>query len=273
MVQSGTPPPGESFAWFQREIGRMKQHVAEQKLALVRNADDVRAALRGEPHVVLSTEGTLFLEGDISRIATVYELGIRHIQLSHFVPNGVADFQTLPPQYNGLTEFGRQAIAECNRLGILVDLAHSTERAVDQALEISKVPIIWSHGSIASKGVPNWTMIGWKARQLTVDCAQRIARKGGVVGLWDLRTDVHSIEGYADRLLAMADRIGEDHVGIGSDTTAIPSDTEYSLLITYAEVRKVVERWQRQAVSARRIRKIALENYARVLQDALRSRG
>jgi membrane dipeptidase len=270
MVQNATPPPGESFAWFQREIDRIKQHVAEQKLAVVRNADDVDAAVRGKPHVVLSTEGTLFLEGDISRIAKVYELGVRHIQLSHFVPNGVADLQTVHPQYNGLTEFGRQVIAECNRLGILVDLAHSTERAVDQTLEISKAPIIWSHGSIASKGVPEWTMIGWKARQLTVDCARRIARKGGVVGLWDLRADVHTIEGYADRLLAMADQIGEDHVGVGSDTTGIPSDTQYSLLITYAEVRKVIERWQRQRVSAQRIRKIAIDNYARVLRGALR---
>jgi hypothetical protein len=46
---------------------------------------------------------------------------------------------------------------------------------------MSKAPVIWSHSSMASRGTPNWGMIGWKARQLTLDCARRIARKGGVV--------------------------------------------------------------------------------------------
>ena len=70
----------------------------------------------------------------------------------------------------------------------------------------------------------------------------------------------------------MADQIGDDHVGFGTDTTAIPTDTDFSLLLTYADVRKVVERWQRKGVRESRIRKIAIENYARALQQALQTR-
>src|SRR5712671_1062562 len=217
-VQKSVPMPGESFRWFKRDLARIKQHIVEQKLNAIENGNDVIAALAGVPHIVLSTEGSLFLEDDISRVQTAYELGIRHIQLVHYTRNTVGDFQTEPPEHNGLTDFGRQVIVECDRLGILVDLAHCTERAVDQALEIAKAPVIWSHSSIASGATPNRTMVGWKARQLTLKCAQRIARKGGVVGLWAVRVDVgNATESYAERLMAMSNQIGEDHVGFGTD--------------------------------------------------------
>ena len=58
FIQKSVPAPGESFGWFQREVARIKQHVAGQKLKAIENADDVKAALAGVPHVVLSTEGS-----------------------------------------------------------------------------------------------------------------------------------------------------------------------------------------------------------------------
>lgn len=272
-VQTATPKPGESFGWFKRELARIKQHLAEQKLKPIATASDVAAALAGEPHVVLSTEGSFFLEGDLSRVQAAYDLGIRHLQLVHYTKNTVADFQTEPPEHNGLTEFGRRVIAECNRLGILVDLAHATERTVDQVLEISRAPVIWSHSSIASSGTPDWTMIGWKARQLTLDCAKRIARKGGVVGLWAERVDVgNSTASYADRLMKMADQLGDDHVGFGTDMSGDAVNDKEFMMTNYVDLRRVVDYWQFKGIDDKRIRKIAIGNYARVLQDALRPR-
>lgn len=270
-VQTSIPKPGESFGWFKRELARIKQHIAEQKLKPIESANDVAAALAGVPHVVLSTEGSFFLEDDISRVKTAYELGIRHIQLVHYTKNTVADFQTERPEHNGLTDFGKQVISECNRLGILVDLAHATERAVDEALEISKAPIIWSHSSIANGIAPNWTMVGWKARQLTLPCAQRIARKGGVIGLWAERVDVgNSTASYADRLMKMADQIGEDHVGFGTDINGDSFNDREFMMTNYADLRKVVDYWQIRGLNEKRVRKIAIGNYARVLQAALK---
>lgn len=268
--QKAIPKPGEVYAWFQREIGRAKAHIAAQSLKLIQNAADVDNALRGDPHVVLATEGTYFLDDDLSRLAALYEQGIRHVQLVHYLKGTVGDYQTEKPSYGGLTEFGRQVIAECNRLGILIDLAHCTEEVVAQALAISKAPMIWSHSSIARYGKPHWSMLLWQARQLTLPTAKRIAEKGGVVGLWAFRPDVGPTPAsFAGRLAEMADQLGEDHVGIGTDAQGLDND---QMLANYTDVRKVVEQWQRARMKESRIRKIAIENYARVLKDAFRLR-
>jgi membrane dipeptidase len=268
--QNKTPNPGEVYAWFQREIGRIKRHVADQGLKMVANSTDVDDAVHGDPHVVLSTEGSFFLEDDLSRLAALYELGVRHVQLVHYIKNNVGDYQTEQPTYGGLTEFGKQVIVECNRLGILIDLAHCTEAVVTQALAVSKAPMIWSHSSIAKSGIPNWSMVVWKARQLTLSTARKIAQKGGVVGLWAFRPDVGpSAASYANRLAEMADELGEDHVAIGTDSHGLDND---QMLANYADVRKVIDYWQKAGVKEARIRKIAIENYARALKEAFRLR-
>ena len=192
---------------------------------------------------------------------------MRHLQLIHYIKNPLGDFQTQPPVHNGLTELGRQVIAECNRLGILVDLAHCTTATVEGALAVSKAPVIWSHSSVATGPAPHPGLIIWKARQLKLETAKAIARTGGVVGLWALSLDVgRSLENYADRLLQMADWLGDEHVAFGTDLNGLGPN---AMIKSYAELRRVVERWQQQKVSERRIRRIASENYGRVLKAAM----
>src|SRR5262249_45109754 len=174
--QKKTPNPGEVYAWFHRELTRIKRHVADQNLKIVASSADVDNAVHGDPHVVLATEGTYFLDDDLSRLAAAYEQGVRHVQLVHYLSNSVGDYQTEQPAHGGLTEVGKQVIVECNRLGILIDLAHCTEEAVTQALAITKAPMIWSHSSIARTGKPHWSMVLWKARQLTLPTARKIAQ-------------------------------------------------------------------------------------------------
>jgi membrane dipeptidase len=264
--QEKTPNPGEVYAWFQREMARIKRHIADQNLRTIGNSADVDRAVDGDPHVVLATEGTYFLDDDLSRLGAAYEQGVRHVQLVHYLKNSVGDNQTEQPAYGGLTEFGKQVIMECNRLGMLIDLAHCTEEAVMQALAIGKAPMVWSHSSITKTGTPHWSMVLWKARQLTLPTARKIAQKGGVIGLWALRPDVGpSVESYAGRLAEMADQLGEDHVGVGTDSHGVDND---QMLANYADVRKVIEYWQKAGMKETRIRKIAIGNYARVLKQA-----
>jgi membrane dipeptidase len=266
LRQKGAPKTGESTKWFKEEIARVKQHAKEQKLKIVTTPADIERAVGGEPHVVLSVEGASFLDDGMDGVAMAYEAGIRHIQIVHFVRNKLGDFQTEPPEHSGLTETGRKVIAECNRLGILVDLAHCTSSAVKQALEVSTAPMVWSHSSIAKRGVAA-RKVGWQVRQLALDDAKAIAAKGGVVGLWGLRSDVGStVESYGDRVLEMAKWIGDDHVAFGSDMNAVAN----SPVATYADMRRVVRYLQRQTDSAR-VRKIAIGNYARVLRRAMES--
>jgi membrane dipeptidase len=268
--QKSVPKAGETVSWFQRELARIKGHIAEQNLKIVRGPEDVDLALKGEPHVVLAVEGASFLDDDLGQVQAAYDLGIRHIQIVHYIRNAIGDFQTEKPEHQGLTEFGKKVIEECNRLGILVDLAHSTAQAQAQALAISRVPVVWSHSSVTRTRNPQWTLPAWQARQLSLEGAKAIAAKGGVVGLWALRTDVGATpEAYADRLAEMADWLGEDHAAFGTDMNGLLGP----VLADYADARRVVERWQRRGIGESRIRKIAIENYARVLRQAMAARS
>jgi len=268
--QTSQPKPGEAMGWFKRELGRIKAHAAEQKLRIALNAADVDLALKGEPHIVLSVEGAAFIDkpGDIQ---TAFDAGIRHLQLVHYIQSPLGDFQTVAPIHNGLTGLGREVVAECNRLGILVDLAHCSPATVQGALAISKAPMVWSHGSVTRGPKPHPGLIIWRARQLALEDAKAIASAAGVIGLWALASDVgRTIEGYGDRLLQMADWLGEDHVAFGTDINGLGSN---AVLSTYADVRRVIEHWQRHKVKDTVIRKLAIGNYARVLKAAMAPRA
>jgi membrane dipeptidase len=265
--QIAVPEPGQTMRRFNFQMGQIKAHVAEQKLKLVKGPTDVDLALKGDPHIVLAVEGASFVE-DAAHVQVAYDAGVRHLQIVHYIRNPIGDFQTDKPEHNGLTELGKKVITECNRLGILVDLAHCTPEAVKAALAVSKAPMVWSHGSIAASGIkPTFTMIGWRARQLSIDDAKIIARSGGVVGLWAFKPDVgQTTEQYAQRLLDMANLIGEDHVAFGTDINGLGP---YAMMSNYVDVRHVVEHWQKAKVPEKRIRKVAIENCARVLKAAL----
>jgi membrane dipeptidase len=269
LKQTGEPKPGEALDWFEKDIARIKAHLTEQNLSIVLTPDDVDSALKGQPHVVLAVEGASFVDADPGQIKRAYDLGVRHFQLVHYIKNPLSDFQTEKPEHDGLTDLGKEVVQECNRLGILVDLAHCSPDAVTQALEVSKVPVVWSHSSVTRKGKPDWSMPAWKARQLSLEGAKAIADKGGVVGLWAMRSDVGGgVEAYAARLAEMADWLGEDHVGFGTDTNAIVNPA----IANYADLRQVVLLWQERGMNHDRIRKIAIENYARLLRQAMGAR-
>jgi membrane dipeptidase len=267
--QKSVPKPGETVTWFQAELARVKAHIAEQNLKIVKGPDDVDLALKGDPHVVLSVEGASFLDDDPSQLQAAYDAGIRHIQLVHYIRNTIGDFQTEKPQHGGLSDQGKKVVQECNRLGILVDLAHSTPDAVTQALAVSKVPMVWSHSSVTRTRKPQWMMSVTQARQLSLEGAKAIAAKGGVVGLWALRSDVgQTPEAYADRLSEMADWLGEDHAAFGTDMNGLLGP----VLTSYADLRRVVDYWEQRRMSESRIRKLAIENYGRVLKQAMAAR-
>jgi membrane dipeptidase len=87
------------------------------------------------------------------------------------------------------------------------------------------------------------------------------------VGLWSLTADVgRTLEAYADRMIELAEWLGEDHVAFGTDINGLGP---FSVLSGYGHLRRIVDHWQRLGVDERRIRKLAIGNYARVLKVAL----
>jgi len=264
LRQKGSPKPGAATKWFTEECARVRKHAAQQKINIATTPADLDLALKGEPHIVLSVEGASFLDDGIEGVKAAHEAGVRHVQLVHFVRNTIGDFQTEAPQHGGLTDFGRKVIEECNRLGILVDLAHATRSTVDQALAVAKAPLVWSHSSI-TKNVRGGGRAQWMVRQLGLDQAKQIAAKGGVVGLWGLRSDVGGTpEAYGDRIIEMAGWLGDDHVAFGTDMNAVAN----SPVASYGDLRRVVRHLERK-IAADRVRKIAIGNYARVLREVM----
>ena len=269
--QKSVPKPGEPVTWFQKELARIKAHIAEQNLKIVRTPADVDLALKGDPHVVLAVEGATFLDDDIAQLQVAYDLGIRHIQLVHYIRNAIGDFQTERPQHSGLTELGKKVVQECNRLGILVDLAHGTARCGDAgAGHLQGADGVVAQLRDAGPRKPQWTMPVVQARQLSLEGAKAIAAKGGVVGLW------------APALRRGPDAGGLRRQAVGDGRLAGRGPRR---------LRHRHERADRPAhrpatptcaassptgsggtMSEARIRKLAIENYARVLRQAFAAR-
>ncbi len=265
LRQKGSPKPGAATKWFTEEIARVRKHAAQQGIKIATTPADLDLALKGEPHVVLSVEGASFLDDGIEGLEAAHKAGVRHIQLVHFVRNTIGDFQTEAPQHGGLTDFGRKVIEACNRLGILVDLAHATRPTVDQALAAAKAPLVWSHSSVTKNVRTGGRRAQWMMRQLGLDQAKQIAAKGGVVGLWGLRSDVGATAAsYGDRIIEMAGWLGDDHVAFGTDMNAVAN----SPVASYRDLRRVVRHLEGK-IAADRVRKIAIGNYARVLREAM----
>ena len=97
-----------------------------------------------------------FLEGRIERLEEAYRRWtLRHLQLTHYRVNELGDIQTEPPVHGGLTDFGAAVIRGCNRLGIVVDVAHGTLDLVKRAAAITAKPLVLSHTSLTSRPGPH----------------------------------------------------------------------------------------------------------------------
>ena len=148
---------------------------ASDDLELVTSTAGVRAAAdAGKIAVLLHTENLLMAE-DLAMLRAYHELGLRVTGLVHAAPQTWIDCDAEQHVPSGLTEFGRAVVHELNRLGMLMDVSHASERAIDHVLDESSDPIVASHS--------NAKAISGLQRNLTDDHIKRIADGGGVVGI------------------------------------------------------------------------------------------
>jgi len=189
----------------------MDELVAGHGIRRALTVEDLRAA-HGQPAIIVDIEGLDFLEGKLERLEESYQRGVRTMQLVHYTPNDIGDFQTGAVVHNGLTPFGAEVIRACYRLGVLVDVAHATEATVRQAARIATKPLLLSHTALRGSKAQGPTPLA--ERQITPDHARAIAETGGSIGIWHFFA---SPEGYVDGLKEMVDVVGVDHVSIGSD--------------------------------------------------------
>lgn len=284
IVQATEPRPDELAAHFEGQLSRMKAYLARHNLRTVLTKADVDAALAGnDPGVVLASEGADFLEGRVDALAGAVAQGLRHLQLVHYIRNPIGDFQTESPVHQGLSEAGRRLVEACNAQGVLVDLAHGTAEVVEQALQVAKAPVVWSHGWVDKSGGHWQDALGYMRRRLSLEHARRIAAAGGVIGLWGLGLAAPAprvamgdggwtvgrgdTRGLAREVAALVQRIGAEHVAIGSDIEGVGTGWA---LNQYGHVRSVIDRLQDEGLSADAVERVAYRNYARVLKAALK---
>jgi membrane dipeptidase len=214
--------------------------------------------------VAIAAEGADFLDGDLKRLEAARALGLVHLQLVHYRVSELGDISTERPVHNGLTPFGKEVVAACNRLGVLIDIAHGTSAVIEQTLDLATKPIIYSHGHVTSNE-PHWTHSAGRARAIHKPLALKIARNGGVIGIWPLGSMYRSLDAYADALLDAAEALGPAHVGVGSDMLGLPS----SAMPGYEEFAALEEILAKRRFKSDDIENILGRNYLRVLRQSL----
>ena len=118
-------------------------------LVLVTHAAGLEQTLADGSRIgcLLGAEGGHSIDNSLGVLRTLYRLGVRYLTLTHNENTAWADSATDAPAHGGLTDFGREVVAEINRLGMLVDLSHVAETTMRDALDVSAAPVIFSHSS------------------------------------------------------------------------------------------------------------------------------
>ncbi len=229
----------------------------------IRNRRDLallRALRTRDPRVVgalLGIEGAHALEGNLENLTPLFDAGYRMIGLTHFFDNAIAG-SAHGVERGGLTAMGRKLVAEMERRGVLVDVAHLSPAAIDDVLEIAKKPMVVSHTGVkATCDNP---------RNLSDEHIRGIAQGGGVIGIgyWEMAVCGIAPSDIVAAMQHVVKLVGDDHVGLGSDYdggTEVSFDTSQLFVVTQAMLDA--------GLSQASIRKILGGNVLRVLDETL----
>lgn len=180
----------------------------------VRAEDARRAKAEGRVAAYLAIEGGEAIGESLDELRAFYAAGVRLMTLSWNRRNAIARGVGAPGD-DGLSPFGRRVVAEMERLGMIVDVSHLSDRALDEVLGAAERPLVASHSNAKA-------VLGHR-RNLADDQLERIAATGGLVGLTlagvfvdaePARVGVSRLMDHLDHMLRVA---GEDHVGLGTD--------------------------------------------------------
>lgn len=212
---------------------------------------------KGRIASLMGMEGGHSIGGSLAVLRQMYALGARYMTLTHFKNNTWADAATDAPAHNGLTPLGKDMVREMQRLGMLVDLSHVSEKTMLDALEVAKAPVIASHSNAFAinhhpRNVPDrvldalktnggMVMVNfyppyvveaarqWSANRDAEDARLKSLWRGqpdkakAALAEWDKANPMPrgSVKDVADHLDYIAKRIGADHVGLGGDLDGI----------------------------------------------------
>ena len=242
------------------------------QVKIVRNYDQLVTSLTNDTFaVVIHFEGADVIDTGMKALRTYYERGLRSLGIVWSRPNAFGHgvpfkFPATPDTGPGLTDAGKELVRECNRLGIMIDLAHINEKGFWDATEISSKPLVVSHAGVHK--------ISASTRNLTDSQIDAIGESGGLVGITffvgDLRSDGHNeprtpVTDIVRHIDYIAQRIGIDHVAFGSDFdgATIPEEIH-----DVTGMPKVIAALREIGYDDTALRKICHENWMRVMKDS-----
>jgi len=231
---------------------------------LARSASDVERIFgSGKIASMLGIEGGHAIENSLGALRAYYDLGVRYMTLTHNGTLDWADAALGEHRHGGLTPFGEEVVREMNRLGMLVDLSHTSAETMNDALDVSEAPVIWSHAG--ARGVYD------HPRNVPDQVLRRVRENGGVV-MVDFYPPFLSARGeatisdVADHIDYVADVAGVDHVGIGSDFDGIEKTPEG--LEDVSKYPALFAELSRRGWNEADLAKLAGENVLRVMRVA-----
>lgn len=270
MYTPKTPMPTDE-AYFDKLRNNLLQVVDAHQdiIAMAYRASDIEEnRKKGCMSAVLTMEDGRMIQGNMKNLQKVYDAGVRAIGLTWNHENcfGYPNSIDMTKMSLGLTKFGKEAIEEMNRLGILTDVSHLSDGGFWDVVDISKKPFIASHS--------NCRAISPHPRNLTDDMIRALAEKGGVIGVNlyapFVRPDMQNVKYEIDILVWHVKHLiqigGEDCVGIGSDFDGMDGEL---LIDNPVKIQLLWDALEKVGVTTRQIEKIAQGNVLRVLRDTI----
>jgi membrane dipeptidase len=305
-VSADLPGP-EAVEAVLEQIDLVKRMVARypETFALALTADDVvRIHREGRIASLIGMEGGYAVDGSLAVLRQMYALGARYMTLTHWYTIPWADSATDAPRHDGLTTFGRAVVHEMNRLGMLVDLSHVSVATMNDALDASVAPVIFSHSSayalcrhvrnvpddvlarvrtnggvvmvnyypaFVSEQVRLWSQARDAERDRLTASHPGDAGKDAVTAALDAWTAAHpapraTLAQVADHIEHIREVAGVDHVGLGSDFDGITSTPVG--LEDVSKVPDLLAELMRRGWSDEDVAKVAGLNVLRVLRRA-----
>ena len=211
---------------FRNQLALARRMVARYPdLEQALDADDI-VRIHGRGHIasLYGVESGHALGGDVNQLQVLYRLGARYMTLTHTRSNRLADSSEGPRLHGGLSELGRRAVVEMNRLGMLIDLAHVSDETMRDVLELSKKPVVFTHSN--ARALCN------HKRNVPDDVLLQLRDNGGVImvsfvpsfvseAVRTERAERATLSQVADHIDYLKKLIGVDHIGIGSDFDGI----------------------------------------------------
>jgi membrane dipeptidase len=293
-------PPSESrpasFALQQIALIRhMNALYPDVFLPALRSSDIIRAKRRGLIASFIAIENGAAIDNRVETLSAYYDLGVRLMTLCHNHTTDWCDSATDAPRHGGLNDLGKKVIVEMNRLGMLIDLAHVSDPVMHQVLDLSRAPVVWSHsnarhlcdhprnvpddvlarvrangGIVMANFVPDfisqrsrdWTRpfkdnFGKTRSEISID--EALLAREREVGRWPRG----SLTEFCDHVDYLAQTVGHNHVGLGSDFFGGPQGRGLENAACFPHI--LAELMQR-GWSTGNIRRFASGNFIRVLR-------